>query len=478
MTIQARYLSFSTGWQDTNSQAAREKRARLETFELQGPEGGLHNQSRREEFGRNSRLPPHGRSVMGGGQWAEPRLPHPHPSHARWPTPAHWSEDDNEYDEDGYVVAVHTQNWRDVTFNAPQWQNDGLPYNSPRGRPWGGRGFVSRLNMPQLRYPRDCGHTMDEVYIDRDGYELQHPHRRSMYQEGEHSGYGGAPLRYVDNKPIPANTPSLLPPIGSTHQAHHMASTDPMLAPAHGKEQQPPSTSNVVEDVYSFESFNPESSATKSIQNARDIAQPALSPKKGRRSVQLIYEREEADRIARGQHPFRIECDSAGKPIEFGKAGSRFLEVLRAFCIVYLDISVIKVQDQNTGDYDRLREEVESEVEFFGHPLSDEGFKKAMSRCMKAERSRLHRLYMSRPERECPPKEQADVWERLKAYWSSPKIAKVAKMGSATPHTATTSEGGLVTTGPYSIIPFCTNSLVKQTEVLSYFMSSQNERDQ
>lgn len=205
--------------------------------------------------------------------------------------------------------------------------------------------------------------------------------------------------------------------------------------------------------------------------------QPTLTPKKGRRNVQIIYEREEADRMAQGQNPFRIECNSASRPIECGRAGSKFLEVFRAFCIEYLDVSIIKVQDQNMEDFARLREEVESEFEFIGHPLSDEGFKKTVSRCMKMERSRLHRLYMTRPDRECPPKEQPDVWDKLKAYWSSPefaKVAKVAKVGSAATQTATHSEDMLVITAPYFVLGSDTRhgQFTNQLKVNNFAMST------
>jgi hypothetical protein len=180
-----------------------------------------------------------------------------------------------------------------------------------------------------------------------------------------------------------------------------------VLAPAHGKERQPGSISNIDDDVYSFESFNPESSTTMSLAHAKKIAPPApmtSSPENGCRNVHVIYDKEENERIVRGHNPFIIDCNSAGRPNESGRYGSRFLEVLRAFCVVYLDVSVIKVGDQNAEDYARLREEVKSIIECTGHPISDDGFKKSVSRCMKMERLHLHKLYMARPSRECPPK--------------------------------------------------------------------------
>lgn len=100
----------------------------------------------------------------------------------------------------------------------------------------------------------------------------------------------------------------------------------------------------------------------------------ALPPKKGCRRVQHVYEKEENDGIVQGQKPFRIKCNSAGRPNKSGRARSKFLEVLRALCIVYLDVSIIKVRDQNVEKYASLRKEVESEFEYIGHPISDDGF--------------------------------------------------------------------------------------------------------
>jgi hypothetical protein len=104
-----------------------------------------------------------------------------------------------------------------------------------------------------------------------------------------------------------------------------------------------------------------------------------------------------------------VECNNEGKPIETGGARSKFMEVLRALCIIYLDVSTIKMEDQNAEAYANMRQELDVEFEYIGHPISDIGFKKAVSRCMKGERSRLHKFYMSRPGRECHLREQPDV---------------------------------------------------------------------
>lgn len=248
--------------------------------------------------------------------------------------------------------------------------------------------------------------------------------RMAFYKEGDRGGYNRPVYGHSGGQPIApdiAPLQSTMPNVGMSH---------PMSAPAQSLFVAP-STHNVP----SSESFIPETSRT------RDSAQPEDSPhtlhtqthtasaRKERRDAQWQYEAEEADRKARGLKPHVIECNSAGIPDESGKAGSRFLEVLKALCTVYLDVSIIKVQHQDANDYASLREQVDSEFEYIGHNISEEGFKKAVSKCMKAERSQLHKLFVTKPDRECPPKEEPRAWNNLKKYWNSTDFEKVSKVG-------------------------------------------------
>ena len=152
------------------------------------------------------------------------------------------------------------------------------------------------------------------------------------------------------------------------------------------------------------------------------------SGRKERRKAQHVYEAEEADRKDRGLKPHAIVCDTMGVPDDTGRPGSRFMEVLKALCTIFLDLSIVKVGMQDPDDYASLRDEVESEFEWVGHKISDVGFKKAVSKCMKAERQRLHKLYLTKPDRDCPPREEPSVWGNLKAYWKSPDFEKVSKV--------------------------------------------------
>jgi hypothetical protein len=57
---------------------------------------------------------------------------------------------------------------------------------------------------------------------------------------------------------------------------------------------------------------------------------------------------------------------------------------------------------------------------------------------MKAERSRLHKLYITNPDRNCPPREEPRVWDMLKTYWKSPEFEKVSKVSFFSCHNAQT----------------------------------------
>jgi hypothetical protein len=153
--------------------------------------------------------------------------------------------------------------------------------------------------------------------------------------------------------------------------------------------------------------------------------------RKQQRDAQHVYEAEEADRKARGLKPHVVSCNSLGEPDESCRHISRFLEVLKALCTIFLDVSIIKVMTKDPTDYASLRNEVVSEFEFTYHPISYYGFKKVVFKCVKAERSRLYKLFITKPDRECPPREEPRVWERLKEYWQSAEFEKVSKVDTS-----------------------------------------------
>ena len=377
---------------------------------------------------------------------------HPYPgSQAR----ASWSQEESqEYDEGGYVVGGRTQNWQAAAWNPAHWEHDSRGYPTHPGGLW--RGGQSSARMPmggypshptrppsgrpgptRRRHPMDFDNMREPVFMDRDGYQVQPLQRRGFYDEGDHCGYNRLNVGYNNSQtnggaiaPLQVVVPNMMGP-------YPMAGPGQMLVPAGGVDAPSTIPAPSPQNVPSSESFNPEKARMRDSIRPEDsthtveAAKSKSSDRKLRRDAQHVYEAEEADRKARGLKPHVIECNSLGEPDESGRHGSRFLEVLKALCTIYLDVSIIKVMAQDPIDYASLREEVDCEFEFTGHPISDYGFKKVVSKCMKAERSRLHKLYITKPDRECPPREEPHVWERLKTYWQSPEFEKVSKVGTS-----------------------------------------------
>ena len=256
----------------------------------------------------------------------------------------------------------------------------------------------------------------------------------AFYDEGDRSGYDRPVIGYNNTDSLGLSNPSLqgLRP--------YMGPPYPMAAPPQmelpGSDRRAECVVDMPSGLHipSNESLNPDNSTTRECGRAEDSVHTSQTQKnlssgrKERRKAQHVYEAEEADRKDRGLKPHAIVCDTMGVPDDTGRPGSRFMEVLKALCTIFLDLSIVKVGMQDPDDYASLRDEVESEFEWVGHKISDVGFKKAVSKCMKAERQRLHKLYLTKPDRDCPPREEPYVWGNLKAYWKSPDFEKVSKV--------------------------------------------------
>lgn len=94
-------------------------------------------------------------------------------------------------------------------------------------------------------------HMIEHMYLDRNGYEDRHPQRRSLYEENEHHVYGRAPIPYVIKQHVVGDVSPRVFASTRTLPPHPLGSIVPA---AHVKELQ---LSNVIEDVYNFEFYNP-----------------------------------------------------------------------------------------------------------------------------------------------------------------------------------------------------------------------------
>ena len=331
-----------------------------------------------------------------------------------------WQVNNNEY------PTQHGGGWRGGQSSQP------IPFRGHLAHPIRPPGMMQGPPRPQ--HQEDFAYMREIVYLDHNGHEVQPLSHMQLHDEGDQSGYDRANAGYHNSQTSGGAVGPLQGVAPNMARAYLMADTQQKVVAAAGVVNPTSSSTPSPHHVPSIDSFKPEmhrvrdSAHPENKTHTPEIAKSSSSTIKQRRDVQHVYEAEEADRKARGLKPHVIECNSLGAPEESGRAGSRFLEVLKAFCMVYLDVSIIKVKAQDPIAYASLREHVEAEFEFTSHNISDVGFKKVVSKCMKVERSRLHRLYTTKPDRECPPTEDPRVWETLKEYWRSTSFEKVSKV--------------------------------------------------
>jgi hypothetical protein len=80
-----------------------------------------------------------------------------------------------------------------------------------------------------------------------------------------------------------------------------------------------------------------------------------------------------------------------------------------------LDISVLSWKEQSPDAIVELRDQLDSEFEYVGYQLTVQGFRNAVKRFMKLERSRLKKQYQE-GHTACPVHIEEDQWARLKQY--------------------------------------------------------------
>jgi hypothetical protein len=117
-------------------------------------------------------------------------------------------------------------------------------------------------------------------------------------------------------------------------------------------------------------------------------------------------------------------------------------DAIRSLVPRLLDMSVIEWEGQRPKSLQKLREALDQEFEYLDCPLSMRGFKDAMKRFMKIERSRLKAKYLA-GDTQCPLHIQPAQWINLQTYWGeSTQVEKVEKMANARKQVRSTSHVG------------------------------------
>jgi hypothetical protein len=105
---------------------------------------------------------------------------------------------------------------------------------------------------------------------------------------------------------------------------------------------------------------------------------------------------------------------------------NEFDEALRSLVPRILDVSILKWKDQSPSSVDKLRSAIDNEFEYLGTNLSEKGFKNAVKRQMKTERSKMKGWFLG-GKKQCPVFIEPDQWARLCEYWSKPETEEKAQ---------------------------------------------------
>lgn len=150
-----------------------------------------------------------------------------------------------------------------------------------------------------------------------------------------------------------------------------------------------------------------------------------------RRAIRKEVEERVEARRTQGQKPHSVRVKPGGG-IDGGCEGkNEFDEALRSLVPRILDVSCVSWNDQLPNSVQKLRNAIDNDFEYVGGHLSEKGFKNAVKRQMKTERSKMKGWYLS-GKKDCPISIEPDQWARLCEYWSRPETeAKAQRMANA-----------------------------------------------
>ena len=134
-----------------------------------------------------------------------------------------------------------------------------------------------------------------------------------------------------------------------------------------------------------------------------------------RRAIRKEMEERVDARRHQGQKPHRVRV-KAGGGIDGGCEGkNKWDETLRTLVPRILDVSCVHWKDQPPNNVAKLRSALDTKFEYIGNPLSEKGFKNAVKRQMKTERSKMKAWFLG-GKKDCPVTIKPDQWARLCEY--------------------------------------------------------------
>jgi hypothetical protein len=146
-----------------------------------------------------------------------------------------------------------------------------------------------------------------------------------------------------------------------------------------------------------------------------------------RRSKKAQYELGKAERKKAGKKPHSVSVTAAGE-IDAGCLGKNAWDSLvRMYVPRILDMSVIDWDKQKPEAVQKLRQIMNHNFEYLENDLSVLGFRNAIKRYLKTERSRLKTHLTTEGPDVVPIHVFPEQWERLITYWGTEKQVKKAE---------------------------------------------------
>jgi hypothetical protein len=158
---------------------------------------------------------------------------------------------------------------------------------------------------------------------------------------------------------------------------------------------------------------------------------PDSAARVDRRQKRREYDTMAASRTSMGCKPNQLDVKPGGYIDQASPAKSAWDDAIRSLVPRMLDMSVIDWEGQRPEALEKLRDALDRDFEYLGCPLSMRGFRDAVKRFMKTERSRLKGKFLA-GDTDCPIHIQPSQWEKLQAYWNNTsQVEKAEKMAVA-----------------------------------------------
>jgi hypothetical protein len=150
-----------------------------------------------------------------------------------------------------------------------------------------------------------------------------------------------------------------------------------------------------------------------------------------RRKRKGDYDKASRQRATVGGKPNRLFVLQGGEVDASCEGKNAWDAALRDLVPKIIDISVVDWERHKPHTLKKLRDSLDKEFEYVGHPLSMMGFRTSLTRFLKSERSRLKGRWL-RGQKSAPVKVNPDQWTRLIAYWKTDaQKLKASRMAAA-----------------------------------------------